>query len=122
MKKWRKYSLKFKSRPDNFGARKTEFAGVTYASKLEAKVAMELFFEQQAGRLVSVERQVPFELIPKPNRIVYVADFVVKLPDGSSKVIEAKGHETAVWKMKHKMFKHFYPDIPLEVRKHSVVR
>ena len=42
-------------------------------------------------------------------------DWTIFYKDKTTKVIEWKGQEKAMWKLKYKMFKAQYPDIPYEV-------
>ncbi|MFO7791268.1 MAG: DUF1064 domain-containing protein [Bacteroidales bacterium] len=42
-------------------------------------------------------------------------DWTLERFDGSYKIVEYKGMSTPVWKLKLKMFKAQYPDIPYEV-------
>ena len=100
---------------NKYGAIKTKYNGVMYASKLEARCAAYLDVLKKAGEITAINRQVAFVLLPKPNLVKYVADFLVYLPDGTKKVVEAKGIWTSTAKLKNKMFKHFYPDIKLEI-------
>lgn len=47
----------------------------------------------------------------------HYVDFLITLDGGKEIAIEAKGFETAVWKIKRKLFKAFYPDIEYKVIK-----
>lgn len=49
------------------------------------------------------------------NRAIkYIADFYIEYADGSIKVIDVKGIKTADFKIKEKMFKYRYPELPFE--------
>lgn len=100
-----------------YRAAPTDYNGVRYASKLEASIA-EVLDRLRADRsqtrrhVVTVERQPRFALV---GGIVYVADFAVTWSDQRQTVIEVKGFETAVWKLKYKLMRACYPDVDLRV-------
>lgn len=49
------------------------------------------------------------------NRAIkYIADFYIEYANGSVKVIDVKGIKTADFKLKEKMFKYRYPELPFE--------
>ncbi len=67
--------------------------GQHYRSRLEQAYAGRLRLEQLAGRVLSWEREVRFDL--RVNGVLvtfYRADFVVKYVDGRSLVIDTKGY------------------------------
>lgn len=101
------------ARSGKYNAQKTVFEGRTFDSKREAEVAMEIGFKKKAGLIREVEFQKVFELLPKPNRITYRADFFITFADGRVEAWDVKGFETQVFTLKAKMFRHFFPDIPL---------
>ena len=95
-----------------------------FDSKKEARVHQELELRRHATitalRVVSIERQVRFELLPKQvdeggklleRPVTYVADFVVRYADGRGEVIDVKSPVTrrlAVYVLKRKLmlFRH----------------
>lgn len=79
----------------------------------EAEVARDFELEKRAGIIKEIEYQPAFELLPRPNRVVYVADFRITYADGRVEVVDVKGFETAVFKLKKKMLRHFYPQVKL---------
>ena len=89
------------------------YDGVTFASKREMEVYIELSMLARAGAISCLERQPKF---PFPMGFSYVADFAF-WQDGKRRVIDVKGHETAVFKLKRKCMEHFYPTVKLEVWK-----
>lgn len=101
--------------PGKYGNKKTFYQGVQYDSRREANCAAQLDVLKRAGEITTIERQVTIELLPKPNRITYRADFVVTKKDGSKKIVEAKGYWTAVAKLKMKLLKHFYPKYEVDI-------
>ena len=67
-----------KPKKSKYGAVKTEVDGITFASKHEASRYLELRLLEQAGEIINLRLQVPFELIPKSKYgmpIRYIADF-----------------------------------------------
>ena len=99
------------SRPrgkNKYNARKTHYAGVTYDSKREADYARELDLLRNARkpseRVVDVQRQVRIPLVVNGQQIcTHVLDFLVTYADGREELVEVKGYETAVWKLKRKL-------------------
>lgn len=106
-----------------YGNKKAEYAGIIYASQLEAKTAAELDLLVLAGIVTRWERQVRFDL---GFSTTYVADFVAHYPEGRPQTIDSKGVETQVFKLKRRMFEARYgplvvikspKELPLEGRK-----
>lgn len=104
-------------RRGKYNAKRVTIDGRTYDSKREAEVACEYALKLRAGQISAIEYQPSFELTPKPNKISYVADFRITYPDGTQKIVDVKGMETPVFKLKAKLFKHFYPDLHLTILK-----
>lgn len=97
-----------KGRRNKYGNKKVVYAGVRYDSKMEAKYAYELDLRIMAKDIKSWERQIRISLevqteLGKKKICVYVCDFEIIHNDGSKELVEVKGHETAVWKLKKKM-------------------
>ena len=64
------------------------------------------------------ELQEGFDKNGKRHRpIAYYADFVVENLDGTMEVIDIKGFETQVFKIKRKLFEYKYPDLSLKIIK-----
>lgn len=94
-----------------YGNTKTEFNGVKYDSKKEAKRAEQLELQQRLGLISDLERQVKFVLQPsfefaghKIREIAYVADFVY-IENGNKVVEDVKSpaSKTPLYKLKKKM-------------------
>lgn len=99
-----------------YGNRKTEVNGILFDSRREARRWVELTFLQRAGEIRDLQRQVPFELIPKQvdergrvkeRAVSYIADFVYFDRDGNLVVEDAKGMRTDAYKLKKKMMRYF---------------
>lgn len=105
-----------------YGAKKCQCDGFKFDSLLERDCYLILRNLKEKGVIRSIKLQEKFALRSHTGEIVgrYIADFVVTFPDGSQKVIEAKGRETPVWKWKEKHFRHDY-DTPILVIKRQDV-
>lgn len=94
------------------------YDGVLYHSKSEAKYAAILGFMLRVGQIKQWWRQVRVPLIVNGVTVcTMVADFQVEHLDGARELIEVKGLETDVYKIKRKLFAACYPD-----RKYTVVK
>lgn len=102
-----------------YHAKRTPYAGKTYASRGEAGLAMELDLRVRAGDIARWQSQVAFVLYGMRGRRIceHVVDFVVEHNDGSTEAIEFKGKELALWKIKRALFQDNYPSIKYTVRR-----
>lgn len=110
-----------------YGNAKTEYNGYTYHSKFEAGVARDLDMMLKAGEIKDWERQFKIECIPYnchgdpvlKCKVSHKVDFRIHNHDGSFKLLEAKGIETADYKMRRKWLEEFWlpenPDHEYEV-------
>lgn len=92
------------------GRLKRTYDGILYASQAEARYAAKLDLLRRAGKIRHWSRQARYEIGP---HICLVADFVVFPNAGGVEVHEVKGMRLATWKIKEKLFRAKYPDIPL---------
>jgi hypothetical protein len=99
--------MKYHNKPTSVGAE-------TYRSKREAKRHQELLLLERAGQAAGVVREVPFVLAPgvhiagEPRArpaLRYFADFVYSTADGRMVVEDAKGVQTAVYRLKKHLMK-----------------
>lgn len=115
-----------KNRYSFSSAKRTEYGGLIYDSKLEAGYAQELDLRVKAGDLKSWERQVAFrfalvregdkwvltdgEIAGKQNiRLwTYYLDFIEHTMDERRIFTEVKGRETTMWRMKWRMLEAVY--------------
>lgn len=108
-------------RATKYNAIKTEYRGVVYDSKLEARKAYELDMLERAGRISNVRRQVRFILQEdylnnkgeKVRPISYVADFVYydhKLKKDVVLDTKSPATRTPVYRVKKKIFEYKYPE------------
>ena len=95
-----------KNRNSKFGNQKQTVDGHSYDSKMEASVASQLELRKKAGDIKEWERQYKVELYGENGSKIcnYYVDFVVTHNDDRLEFIEVKGFETAIWKLKWKMF------------------
>ena len=73
------------------------------------------------GRFESFDMQVPYVIVPsylknghRIRRMEYVADFVLHYKDGRDRVIDVKGIETDVFRLKKKFVEYVHPDVVIE--------
>lgn len=94
---------------NKYGAKKTVYDGRRYDSKLEARVAYELDMRLKSGEFTEIIPQFKIGLyvyLPdgkRANLFNYICDFRCTKPDGSYLLVEAKGMETGVFKVKKRI-------------------
>ena len=103
---------------------KTTVDGIEFDSRKEADYYCQLKLLKRAGEIKDFGLQPRYELQPtfKKNgtthrSITYVADFVIDNNDGTTEIIDIKGVETQVFKIKKKLFEYKYPDKNLKIIK-----
>lgn len=88
-----------------------------FDSKLELKHWNRLKELEMEGKIKNLKRQVSYELIPKQYDVngkflfrpsTYVADFVFDDLEGKTHVVDSKGFETDIFKLKKKLFYSVY--------------
>ena len=132
---------------NKYRAKKTTIDGILFDSHAEALRYMELKLLMQTGIVKDIECQPVFVLqpgfwkccdcheiwgsldikkgkcrlcggkVPKTSAITYIADFRITYADGHQEIEDVKGMETALWKLKRKLFEYIYPDLTLKVVK-----
>lgn len=104
----------------------TERDGLRFASKAEASDYTDLTLQQTAGLIRDLKCQPRFVLQEKftdvsgtkHRAIEYVADFSFEECDtGKLVVVDSKGVETDVFKIKRKLFLYRYPQYELQMWK-----
>lgn len=85
---------------------KQTYKGNSYDSKAETRYAMYLDQRVKDGEIESWEAQKKIELFGENGTRVcnYFIDFVAHRTDGKTEYIEVKGFETAIWRLKWKLF------------------
>ena len=98
-----------------YNAKKVEYKGVVFDSKIECDYYQ--YLERNLGNEYDyIELQPRYELIPKMNnqrKTEYIADFALFKDDVLVEVIDVKGMPTEVAKLKAKIFRDKYPNIKL---------
>ena len=111
-------------RKSKYNNKKTMVDGIKFDSKKEAEYYCQLKLLKQAGKIKDYRLQPRYELQPafkkngkKYRAITYIADFAIINNDGTTEVVDIKGVETQVFKIKKKLFEYMYPDLNLKVVK-----
>jgi len=89
-----------------YHAKTTEFDGIKFSSKLEARWYSIIKDMQELKEILFFLRQVPFHL---PGGVIYRADFMLFFTDGHIEIWECKGFDTPEWKIKKKIVEDIYP-------------
>jgi len=104
--------------------KKVELDGYKFDSKKEANYYRELCLRKKAGDIYDFKLRPKFILQPayikngkKVRAITYTADFLIINNDGSQVVIDVKGFESNMFKLKKKIFEYVYKDKTLKVVK-----
>lgn len=112
------------ARKNKYNNQKTIVDGIEFDSKKEADYYIHLKLLKKAGEIKDIGLQQRFVLQPgfkkngvKYQPITYIADFVITNNDGTTEVVDIKGVETQVFKIKKKLFEYMYPDLSLKVVK-----
>ncbi|MBI5972198.1 MULTISPECIES: DUF1064 domain-containing protein [Staphylococcus] len=99
-----------------YNAKKVEYKGITFDSKVECEYYQLLEKQQKVGMFDRIEVQPRYELIPKfdnQRKTEYIADFALWKDGKLIEVIDVKGMPTPVAKLKAKLFRYKYPDVYL---------
>lgn len=89
-----------KPKASKYRAQKVTVQGITYDSKAEYAFALHLDLLKELGFIRWHTRQVPFYLPGEPRATRYVIDFLVVMADGTVRLVDVKGFETPVSKIK----------------------
>mgnify|MGYP000920856240 FL=1 len=107
-------------KPSKYNSKRIHVDGVLFDSKKEADYYGDLKLQLKAGAIKGFCRQPEFILTAgfgnrKP--VTYKADFIVFNLDGTADVIDVKGVETEVFKIKKKLFADKFPELELKIEK-----
>lgn len=110
----------FEKRQNKYKNIRQDYGGRNYHSKKEAAYAQELDLRYQGKEIAGWEPQHKVELRVHGRLICnYYVDFLVYHIDGSTELVEVKGFETEVWRLKWKLLEAIYneehPDIKLTI-------
>ena len=112
---------------NKYNAKKVEVDGIVFSSKAESSYYKYLLGLLNEGVVESFEMQKPYTLLdkfphPKTGKTIraikYVPDFEVIYTDGRVEVVDVKGMQTDVFRMKCKLFMFRY-QIPLVLVKYN---
>ncbi len=112
---------------NKYNAKKVTIDGITFASKSEGRYYQHLLGLMESGVVESFEMQKAYTLLdkfphPKTGKTIraikYVPDFEVIYTDGRVEVVDVKGMQTDVFRMKCKLFMFRY-QIPLVLVKYN---
>jgi len=115
----------FVKRGNKYNNKSTEYAGIIYHSAKEADFARTLDTLKSAAnpseRVVSWERQVKISLDVNGFHITnYYVDFRAQFADGHEELIEVKGMETEVFRLKRRLLEATYLHDHPEVEYHII--
>ena len=103
-------------RRSKYRNKKVQLDGHTFDSKAEARYYQQLKLMERAGEILFFRLQPRYRLLDgfekhgkKHRPVDYVADFEIHHKDGSIEVVDVKGMQTQVFKIKEKMFNAKYP-------------
>lgn len=104
---------------NKYGARRTEFNGKKYDSKFEAGVAQELELRKRAKDIKDYDTQYRIDAWAyrkdgtRAFCVKHKVDFRLHLNDGSYELLEAKGVETADYRMRRRFLEELWlPEHP----------
>jgi hypothetical protein len=104
--------------PHKYHAKKKTVGDITFDSILEADLFGHLMLLSHAGEISLVERQPKVYLTTA--RILYKPDFsAIEVRSGERIWFEAKGFETAVWRLKLRLWKAGYGPGRLRIYKRA---
>lgn len=112
---------------NKYNTRKVTIDGITFDSQSEGRYYQHLLGLMESGVVESFEMQKAYTLLdkfphPKTGKTIraikYVPDFEVIYTDGRVEVVDVKGMQTDVFRMKCKLFMFRY-QIPLVLVKYN---
>ena len=106
--------MSYKPKANKYNNKKCEFEGLKFDSKKELLRYRQLLVLQEEGKIMELNRQVPFELIPTQRyngktyrSCKYYADFTYREPDNNKLVVEdvkgGKATQTTEFIIKEKL-------------------
>lgn len=105
---------------NKYNAVKVWVDGISFDSQAEANFYGQLKLLLRAGAIDGFCRQARFVITEGKDGkrgTEYVTDFVIFYPDGSYRIVDVKGKETEVFKLKVKALREKYPKIKIELEK-----
>jgi hypothetical protein len=110
------YRAHLASKPNKYGAKRTEYDGHTFASQAEADRYAHLRLMERAGLITGLRLQPRYTLQdgPRSVRLTYVADFAYE-ERGRHIVEDVKGLRLPVFEVKRRLFVRRFPELVLRV-------
>lgn len=108
------YIQLLQQKESKYHSRRMEIDGIVFSSRKEGRRYQELKLMEQQGEITDLSLQKKYVIFPKQKderKIEYRADFYYRLPNGTEVVEDTKGMRTAVYIIKRKLFKFFYPEV-----------
>lgn len=94
---------------NKYGANSSIYNNIAYHSKKEAGYAQELDLRVRAKDIKSWERQIPIVIKINDFKIcTYWVDFLIHHNNGNKELVEVKGFETDLWRIKRKLLEAVY--------------
>lgn len=119
---YNEYMAKQNIKKSKYKSIKSEMDGHVFDSLKEKQYYVVLLVSKRAGEISNFELQPSFVLQEgfrkngkKYRPITYKADFKVFNNDGTIEIIDVKGFETEVFKIKMKLFEYKYPELSLKI-------
>jgi hypothetical protein len=114
---------KFGVRTDVVGKLRRTLDGIVYHSAFERDYAAILTLDLKTKLIKKWERQVRIPLVVNHAVVCeMIVDFRVTHLDGSEELIETKGAETDIWKLKYALFRALHPGVKYTIEKRRGVR
>lgn len=101
-----------------YRAKRTEIDGKSFHSKREGQHYCQYKLLERAGEITHLQLQPKYPIVHNGVKICdVILDFQFREKDGRLRVIDVKGFDNALSRMKRKMLEAFYPHIRVEVVK-----
>jgi hypothetical protein len=121
IKRFAKNNIKPKKpKRSKYNNKRIKVDGILFDSQKEADYYNDLKLQLRAGVIKGFCRQPEFVLVAgfadrKP--VTYKADFIVFNLDGTAEIVDTKGFETEVFKIKEKQFYDKFPGLEIKIVK-----
>lgn len=97
---------------------KTTIDGITFHSKRESVYYSDYKLLEQSGEITHLELQPKYPIVINGKKIcTAIFDFRFREKDGRSRVIDVKGMDTPVSRLKRRMVEAMYPGVTVELAK-----
>lgn len=102
---------------NKYNARRVTVDGISFDSRKEADYYSALKLQLRAGLIKGFCRQPRFPLTENSLRAVeYVSDFIVFNNDGTADIVDVKGMETDVFRLKMKQMRERFPKLEVKLK------